>query len=155
MFIWKKIIIVSIHLEVLQLYKPDAEHEVTARGKNRDHAWGCFDNNNKRWFDSTMGLNKIGRVKSFQADVNDYDFDCIRGPGVSFCLVDVDLYRPVKATLRKVYPHVAKGGVIVVDDCRRAEWAYDGALAAYREFVAELGQEEQVVHDKLGVIEVR
>lgn len=57
---------------------------------------------------------------------------------VSVCLIDVDLFEPVKVALEKVWPKLAPGGVILVDDCHAAtiesNWQ---AGRAYREFCAE------------------
>ncbi|MEU1567006.1 class I SAM-dependent methyltransferase [Streptomyces mirabilis] len=53
---------------------------------------------------------------------------------VSACLIDVDLADPVAAALDRVYPLLAPGGTIVVDDCegRSEGWR---ARDAYRGFV--------------------
>lgn len=66
----------------------------------------------KAWFDQTMKNNNISRVTSIQADVNTFDFSPYRD--ISFCLVDVDLTRPVSRALEEVYPRMAPGGIIVV-----------------------------------------
>lgn len=56
-------------------------------------------------------------------------------PLVSVCLIDVDLYVPVLAALRKIYPRMESGGAVLVDDCSAgAHWQ---ARKAYAEFVAE------------------
>jgi O-methyltransferase len=69
----------------------------------------------KEWFDQTMRNNHITRVTSIQADVSELDFSPYEN--ISCCLVDVDLERPVAQALREVYPRMAPGGIIVVDDC--------------------------------------
>lgn len=47
---------------------------------------------------------------------------------VSACLIDVDLSEPVFVALERVYPRLAPGGIIMVDDCAEAtHWkARDG-----------------------------
>jgi O-methyltransferase len=60
---------------------------------------------------------------------------------IAACLVDVDLSEPVYAALCKVYPRLAPGGVIVVDDC--AEDTSWRARLGYRRFVAEQGLDER------------
>jgi hypothetical protein len=46
---------------------------------------------------------------------------------------------------------MSPGGIIFVDDCMpHAYW--DGALAAYEEFVAQRGLERRIAFDKIGVI---
>ena len=48
---------------------------------------------------------------------------------------------------------MAKGGVIVVDDCdnsKDSQW--DGAYQAYEEFCAESGLPFQLIGNKMGII---
>jgi len=47
-----------------------------------------------------MLQNAITRVKSIEADVNQYDLRTL-GP-LSFCLLDVDLYRPIRKSLKEL-----------------------------------------------------
>jgi O-methyltransferase len=62
---------------------------------------------------------------------------------ISVCLLDVDLAIPIHEGLKKVYPRMAPGGIILVDDCEeegQTEWA--GALVGYKRFVEEAGLSE-------------
>lgn len=70
---------------------------------------------------------------------------------VSACLIDVDLAQPVAAALQRVYPLLAPGGTIVVDDC---EGRSDGwrARDGYQQFVLSEGLPE-VYRFGMGVIE--
>ena len=52
---------------------------------------------------------------------------------ISFCLIDVDLMRPVATSLKEIAPRMAAGGIIVVDDCTPNR-KYDGADQADDEF---------------------
>lgn len=105
----------------------------------------------KDWFDQTMQNNRVTRVTSIKADVNQFDF----GPyeDISFCLIDVDLNRPVHTALEGVYPRMAPGGVILVDDCV-ASGKYDGAFEAYTEFVQRAGLPVDIREGKVGVIKI-
>ena len=132
--------------------RSDVEYEINKRGKDSTFDWGGFNNNKKEWFDRAMTLNKIERVSSIQVDVNQYDFSCVGPDGISFCLIDVDLYQPVKSALAKLYPRLSPGGIIVIDDCMPAQ-SFDGALDAYREFISAHGLPEQIVQEKLGTID--
>jgi len=123
----------------------------TERGKDEHTLVAPFKTYRKAWFDRTMQNNGINRVTSIQADVNTFDFSPYEA--ISFCLVDVDLARPVAKALREVFPRMAPGGIIVVDDCR-ADNIFDGALEAYTDFCAEIGVEPSVEHGKLGVIRI-
>ena len=103
------------------------------RGKKMEEYTTAFAVNDKRWFDFTMASNNVTRVTSIKADAKTVDYTAYAP--LSFCLVDVDLYEPVKAVLEKVHPLMSKGGIIVVDDCK-ANVAYDGALQAFQEFTS-------------------
>jgi O-methyltransferase len=105
----------------------------------------------QEWFDQTLRNNGVTRVRSIRADVNEFDFGTM--DGISFCLVDVDLMRPVAHALEQIYPRMAPGGIVVVDDCA-PDRKYEGAYAAYVEFVRRLDHAVDVRHDKLGVITV-
>lgn len=70
---------------------------------------------------------------------------------IAVCLLDVDLYSPTKNTLYKVYDNLIEGGTILVDDCIKNE-NFDGAFLAYKEFVNEIGVDEQYIGNKCGII---
>jgi O-methyltransferase len=131
----------------------DVDYELSARGKRADATTfrDAFAANDIRWVRRTLDLNGLPDVKLVKADASTYDYG--RHEAISFALIDVDLYLPVKKALDAIWDRMAPGGIIVVDDCA-AENVYDGALQAYREFIAERGLPERIVHTKLGVIEV-
>ena len=129
----------------------DVRVERNERGKTGE-SLTAFAVNSKRWFDYTMSINSVERVTSIEADANTFNYDQLGR--VAFCLVDVDLYRPVKHALQEIWPRMAPGGIVVVDDCTKEQVDFDGALQAYEEFVRERGMPSRIVHGKLGVIEV-
>lgn len=129
--------------------KEDIQLEVSKRGKRKGLFTG-FQANKNKWFDGTMKINNINRVKSIQADVNKYDL-CSLGP-LSFCLLDVDLYQPTKKSLGQLYTIMSKGGTIIIDDCNPNHIQWDGAYQAYNEFMKEIQQPARVVYGKLGII---
>ena len=96
-----------------------------------------------------MALHDIKRVKSVQCDVTKFDFAAISP--IAFCLLDVDLYKPIKDVLPKIYAAMAPGGIIVVDDCQPSN-IWDGALQAYDEFVEQKGLPREIAVEKLGII---
>ena len=72
---------------------------------------------------------------------------------ISVCLMDVDLAIPIHEGLKKIYPRMVAGGVILVDDCEeqgQTEWA--GARVGYKRFVEEAGLPERY-DGGFGVIE--
>jgi len=128
--------------------KEDIEYEQKNRGKG--NSYRSFRKNKKKWFDGTLQQNGINDVISVEADINTYDLSC-HYP-ISFALLDVDLYRPMKKGLPKIYQGLASGGIIIVDDCDENDDRWDGSDQAYKEFMEELGQPIEIVFGKLGVI---
>lgn len=128
----------------------DIRHEVERRNKTRGMFEHAFQLNSKSRFDATMAFNGVQKARSYAADVNKFDFSLV-GP-ISFCLLDVDLYRPTAQSLPGIYTQLSRGGVIVIDDCY-AHDRWDGALEAYREFCESNDLGVKIVHEKLGIIE--
>jgi O-methyltransferase len=128
----------------------DMQFEVANRGKAREPYGTGLSVNKKEWFDAVMLQNGVSRVRSIESDVNEFDLTTL-GP-LSFSLLDVDLYRPIKKALPELYKVLSPGGIIIVDDCDSSHILFDGADQAYKEFVKDLGQPVQIIHGKLGVI---
>ena len=129
----------------------DIEHEVLQRGKPRSEYTGRFVANKQAWFDDTMRIHDVQWVRSIQADANRFDFSTL-GP-IAFCLLDLDLYRPIHSSLAALHAALSPGGRLVVDDCDPANTRWDGADQAYKEFCNKIGCAPRVVLGKLGVIE--
>lgn len=129
----------------------DIQYEVSIRGGGKDLFASAFAVNKKKWFDGTMKLNHIDRVKSIQADVNQFDFSTLGN--LSFCLLDVDLYQPIKNSLKPLYDRLSVGGIIVVDDCDPDNPKWNGSYQAYEEFTKKNSLPLRIVHGKLGMIE--
>lgn len=129
--------------------REDIAFEITRRGKSAE-MFRSFQVNKKKWFDGTMQQNHISRVRSIEADVNEFDLRTL-GP-LSLALLDVDLYRPMKKSLKELFEVLSPGGIIVVDDCTSKDTRWDGSDQAYKEFMNESKLPIQIVHDKLGVI---
>lgn len=108
----------------------DVQFEVKQRNKSPRMA-ATFTMNHPHWVEHSLRLAGIEGVTLYKADCSDFDYSEL-GP-VAFCLLDVDLYRPVMLVLEKLYPIMPDGGIIVIDDCQpHDDW--DGALEAYKEF---------------------
>lgn len=125
----------------------DIQHE---RARGRHYPYNTFfRGNSKARFDRTMRRNGIRRVTSFRADAATFDYRKI-GP-FRFVLIDVDLYRPVLATLKAIYDLVSPGGTIIIDDCQKGgQWG--GAYEAFIEFTKSNGIDAVIEHGKLGMI---
>jgi len=102
----------------------------------------------RKKFDHAISTNRIRGVEVVTGDATTLDYR--RFAPAAFVLVDVDLYRPVRETLERVYPTLVKGGTIIVDDCCPGD--FEGALEAYQEFCREHGKAVRIEHEKLGLI---
>ena len=134
--------------------------ERNQRGKHHNYE-STFKNNNVEWFREALRGRHIADIKVIEGDICTLDPELLP-QSVAFCLLDVDLYQPVKIGLERIYPRLSPGGMIVVDDCWSKPthlWvdgvsdAYDGAMQAYQEFTQEHGLPEKFVETKLAIIE--
>jgi predicted O-methyltransferase YrrM len=126
----------------------DVEFERAKRGKIDSYIG--YQTNKMDWYKKTIAAHGIRAAKIIQADAKRVDYSKLAP--LAFCLLDVDLYKPVEAVLPQLYKWLAPGGVIIVDDCALEESLYDGAGEAYRNFCAQIGIAPELVHDKLGVL---
>ena len=129
----------------------DVAFEEAARGKDAASYARSFTDANLVHFRRTLANNGVTRVSPIRADINTFDTSVLGQ--ISFCLIDVDLYLPVKSAIDKVLPQMSPGGIIVVDDCREHR-LWDGALQAYEEFVEHSGLHSNIVEGQFGVIEI-
>jgi predicted O-methyltransferase YrrM len=142
-------------IDTFQGFTADDISAEEARGKK--HQWydRVFKDNKIEWFKDSLRRRHITDIEVIKSDISAVNPDSLPQK-VAFCLVDVDLYRPVKSGLEIIFPRLSAGGIIVVDDC----WSkanplaepFDGALQAYREFIANHHLPEHLVETKLGVI---
>jgi O-methyltransferase len=129
----------------------DVAHEQQVRGKDSREdrrALDKFTINSRAWFEATLRQNGITRVTTHAAAVQDFDFPS--DARFSFVLLDVDLYLPTAAALTKIWPLLAPGGLVVVDDCQ-ADHVYDGSRQAVEEFGRRNNLTHELVETKLAV----
>ena len=126
----------------------DIAHEIERRGKVNDYSG--FSVNSVKWFNDTMSLNGIDRVTAVKTDIKQYEFAA--ESQVSFALIDVDIYQPTVNALTKIYPLLAPGGIIAVDDCHNHTHYYDGAAEAYQECVQSHGIAAKIEAGRIGLI---
>jgi len=137
-------------LDTFSGFRPeDVEVERHERGRRQENFSG-FQRNSRASFERTLRLNGVDRVTAIEADAKTFDYKTI-GP-FSFCLIDVDLYQPVLASLNAIHELITPGGVIIVDDCDADHPTWRGSYEAYAEFVADKGLPEDIRHTKLGVV---
>jgi len=126
----------------------DIEYEENERGK-KGETYDQFRINDIRWFDTMLEFNRIDRIKTIEADAGKFDYPTLKH--LSFGLLDVDLYTPIREALKGCYPLLSEGGILIVDDCK-PEQKWDGAYQAYQEFREEIGADEEIHFDKFGLI---
>jgi O-methyltransferase len=125
----------------------DCAFEVQKRGKSPRHLGG-FRSNRVKWLEYTLRRNHCKNTFCIKADVEGYEFD----RPISFCLIDVALYRPTLAALEKIWDKLSPGGLAVISDCKTGT-SFDGAMQAYREFTEAHGIQPRIFHDRLGTIQ--
>ena len=79
----------------------------------------------------------VGEIQLLPEDI--VALPAARLPGqIAVALLDVDLEAPTYAALEKIYPRLATGGIILVDDCSdAASNPFRGARLGYGRFVRE------------------
>jgi SAM-dependent methyltransferase len=127
----------------------DIDFEISFRNKKKE-LYGGFQANRQKWFDGTMKQNNISTVSTIKTDVNNFDLTTL-GP-LSFVLLDVDLYRPMKKAIPELYRVLTPGGIIVLDDCDPEDMKWDGSDQAYKEFVKENNLKPEIIHGRLGIL---
>jgi O-methyltransferase len=109
-----------------------------------------FAENPREMFDRTMRHLELD-VESIEADICELDPAGLP-PLIAACLMDVDLAVPIHDGLEKVYPRLARGGIVLVDDCDEGtEWR--GARSGYQDFVRAHGLAERYTPAGLGIVE--
>ena len=108
---------------------------------------GGFRSNSPKWLEYTLRRNRCKRTYCVKADVENYEFD----RPISFCLLDLALYRPTAAALDKIWQRLSPGGLAVVSNCKPGN-CFDGAMQAYDEFTFKLGIRPRILHDRLGIL---
>jgi O-methyltransferase len=124
----------------------DVDFEVKHRGKRPSEIWGFGYIDYESW---KRNFRKFGFLTAHKADCSTFDYASIAP--IKFVFLDVDLYLATKAALDRIYPHLANGGAILVDDVMQPS-RWDGAFQAYSEFCDEMGLPFQQIGKKMGII---
>ncbi len=128
----------------------DAAVEYECRGK----AMGAYDEdfaiNDRKWLEASMKRFGYSNVIVRRADAKTFDYQALGK--IAFALIDVDLYLPVRESLKRILPYMAKGGIIVVDDCDSGSSEWDGARQAFMEFCEDKNIMPEIACNKLGII---
>jgi hypothetical protein len=124
------------------------DHEVQVRHKSRAD-YEVFRYGDERIFQRNIRKCGYERFRTVKGDASQFDWHTI-GP-IGAVLLDIDLYRPTVDVLDAIYPLLAPGGGIVLDDCL-ADTPWDGSLQAYEEFITAHGLPFERVGGKGAVI---
>jgi predicted O-methyltransferase YrrM len=109
--------------------------EVEQRGK----AYGpfyAFRYGDERRLQRNLRRAGYNNFRTFAGDAAAFDWSTL-GP-IGAVLLDIDVYQPTLAILEQVWPNLAPGGGMVIDDCVEGT-PYDGGFQALRDFVAAKG----------------
>lgn len=128
----------------------DAAFEYKVRGKTLGIYDDLFLISDPVWLKASLTRFGYQNVSVQKADGSEFDYQVL-GP-IAFAYIDVDLYRPVKASLERILPNMAAGGLIIVDDCDSNHDLWDGAFHAYTEFCDEHNILQEISCQKFGII---
>lgn len=126
----------------------DIQHERDKRGK-KDEDYSQFQLNDPRWLEASFAINSIADTRVIKADANEFDYSILES--LSFVLLDVDFYLPIKTALEACYQILSPGGTIIVDDCKPNQ-KWDGAYQAYHEFCGNNGIQPTIKFSKFGIV---
>jgi len=127
------------------------QHDEDVRRGNSGAQEDAFGANDIELARRVLSLHRAEDVELIQGDI--CALDPARLPErLSVCLLDVDLYEPIRAGLDKVWPKMQPGGVILVDDCDPQSQTWR-AGEAFTEFTRARGVPSRVEFG-MGIIEV-
>lgn len=109
--------------------------EVQKRGK-AEREYDKFRYGDEARFVRNLRERGYQGFRTVKGDAGAFDWGSLGQIGA--VLLDIDLYEPTKKVLESVYPLLAAGGGIVVDDCLEGT-PWDGSLQAYQEFIKAHG----------------
>jgi hypothetical protein len=116
-------------------FVPEHFEDDLRRGNRAENRW-MFADNSSALVRSILDQHDARDVALLQADISTVDV-ALLPPRISAALLDVDLAVPIYDGLRKLYPRLAPGGVIAVDDCPEV-YAWQ-ARQGYDRFCREAG----------------
>ena len=132
--------------------KNDILYEENNRKKKKGIYKNSFAINSLKLFKARMSVNNIKNVTPISCDANQFQFADIAP--FSFVILDVDLYKPIKKVLNEIFPLMTPGGIILVDDCDKKNYMWDGAYTAFTEFTSEKHIKSEIILDKIGLIRI-
>lgn len=137
-----------VAIDTFSGFVPDQFDEDLARG-NRPENRHMFADNSMGLVRSVLRRHGAEGVELVRGDIVSLDPDTLPAP-IACALVDVDLAIPVQAALEALWPRLAPGGRVLVDDCpSTCDWQ---ARRGYRAFVTGRDLPETYRFD-MGIVE--
>lgn len=100
-----------------------------------------FSGNSRDLVAKILRQHQCADVELIQGDIVTLDGEALPAE-CSLALIDVDLTEPTYVALQRLWPRIARGGAILVDDCPpESSWK---ARQAYERFCAESGLQQQI-----------
>jgi hypothetical protein len=124
-------------------FRVDAQHGTAASLR------AAFSDNSIEHVRSSLDRYGGQNVKLLRGDIASMS-ELSLPASISVALIDVDLDLPVFEGLRRLFPRLQRGGVMLVDDCPE-ETAWAGARIGYRRFVEAQGLAQRYVFG-MGVV---
>ncbi len=123
-------------------------YEVDVRGMSSDD-YDVFRYGDERVF--ARNLRRLGyeNFETVKGDAAQIDYS--KFAPIDVVLLDIDLYKPTREILGRLWNNMATPGYICVDDCM-AGTPWDGSLQAYQEFLAEKKLQSHIVGQKGGIV---
>jgi hypothetical protein len=114
-------------------FTPESIHHETANRGKSSSSYDKFRYGDEARFQRNLRNAGYDRFRTIRGDASKFDWSSIAPIGA--VILDIDLYQPTISVLNSIYPHLAPGGGVIVDDCL-ANTVWDGSLQAYEEFIA-------------------
>lgn len=102
---------------------------------------GAFRANSEKLVRKIFRIHGVGDIITVKGDIK---FQERFPPRISACLIDVDLSDPTYYALKKVYPLMSGGGVIIIDDCYDEETMKNTGTWRAREGVSRFASEFKI-----------
>jgi len=128
----------------------DARFEYEVRGKSEGLYDDFFLISDPAWLKASMSRFGYTNVTVIKTDAATFNYLALGQ--IAFAWIDVDLYRPVRASLERILPNMARGGVVMVDDCNASDDHWNGAYEAYIEACKDHNIKPTIVSQKFGII---
>jgi O-methyltransferase len=110
-----------------------------------------YTNNSQALVRRILDMHSCQDVRLVEGDITKIGDDRL-SKEYSVILLDIDLSEPIYIALKRFYPRLSKGGIILVDDCREVPGQVWKASLGFKRFCKETGLEAEI-RNGFGVVE--